>query len=49
MMDFGLAIPTRLSRVTAHAQSPPKTRRVGVLMTTTPVAGAHIVAVSRTA
>ncbi len=31
--------------IAAHTQTPPKTRRVGVLMTTTPVAAAHIVAV----
>jgi len=33
-----------LAPVAGHAQTPPKTRRVGVLMTTTPVAAAHIVA-----
>ncbi len=34
-----------LSPVAAYAQATSKTRRVGVLMTTTPVAAAHIVAV----
>ena len=33
-----------LSPVAAYAQAPPKVRHVGVLMTTTPVAAAHIVA-----
>ena len=31
--------------VAGYTQTPSKTRRVGVLMTTTPVAAAHIVAV----
>ena len=41
----GLTSAAVLAPVAAHAQTPPKTRRVGVLMTTTPVAAAHIVAV----
>ena len=34
-----------LSPVAGQAQTPAKTRHVGMLMTTTPVAAAHIVAV----
>jgi len=41
----GFARAAVLSPVAAYAQAPPKTRRVGVLMTTTPLAAAHIVAV----
>ena len=40
----GFAGAAVLSPVAAYAQAPPKTRRVGVLMTTTPAAAAHIVA-----
>ena len=40
----GLAGGAVLSPVAGHAQTPSKTRRVGVLMTTTPAAAAHIVA-----
>ena len=40
----GLAGAAALSPVAGHAQTPSKTRRVGVLMTTTPTAAAHIVA-----
>ena len=40
----GFAQAAVLSPMAAYAQAPPKTRRVGVLMTTTPVAAAHIVA-----
>ena len=39
----GLAGAAVLSPVAGHAQTPSKTRRVGVLMTTTPAAAAHIV------
>ena len=41
----GLAGAMLLSPVAGHAQTPSKTRRVGVMMTTTPVAAAHIVVV----
>src|SRR5580765_1572876 len=40
-----LAAAAVLSPVAGQAQTPAKTRRVGMLMTTTPVAAAHIVAV----
>jgi putative ABC transport system substrate-binding protein len=39
----GFAGAALLSPMAAFAQSPPRTRRVGVLMTTTPAAAAHIV------
>jgi ABC-type nitrate/sulfonate/bicarbonate transport system substrate-binding protein len=39
-----LAVAAVLSPGAAHAQRPAKTRRVGVLMTTTPAAAAHVVA-----
>ena len=39
-----LAVAAVLLPVAAHAQTPAKTRRVGVLMTTTPAAAAHVVA-----
>jgi len=41
----GFARAAVLSPMAAYAQTPSKTRRVGVMMTTTPVAAAHIVAV----
>jgi putative tryptophan/tyrosine transport system substrate-binding protein len=39
-----LATVAVLSPVASHAQTPPKARRVGVLMTTTPATAAHVVA-----
>ncbi len=39
----GVAAATALGPRAAYAQAPAKTRRIGLLMTTTPVAAAHIV------
>jgi putative tryptophan/tyrosine transport system substrate-binding protein len=39
-----VAVAAVLSPVAAHAQTPAKARRVGVLMTTTPAAAPHVVA-----